>query len=425
MSTKIYDIKDIPPARQIVPLSLQHVFAMFGATVLVPILTGLDPSVTLFTSGLGTLIFHLVTRGYIPAYLGSSFAFITPIITATAKYGIRGAYTGMIGAGIIYIIAYIIIHFTGTDWIDRILPPVVVGPVVMIIGLSLAPTAVQEAQKNLLVAGFTAFCIILFSMFGKGFVKIIPILLGTVSGYVFAIIMGIVNFKPVSQAAWFAVPKFSFLINHSPELTWGAVSLIAPLAIVSMVEDLGHVLVIGNIVDKDLIKKPGIDKVFLGNGLATVIAALFGGPPSTTYGENIGVLAMTRVYSSLVIEGAAVCAIILSFIQKVGAAIEVIPQPVMGGITIILFGMIASAGLRTLIDNKVDFSDTRNLLIASIIFTLGVGGISIEFSKNVIFQGVGPATIIGILLNLFLPKKKEIPKTEEYPSLDSTVPNEK
>ncbi|WP_026486934.1 uracil-xanthine permease family protein [Caldanaerobius polysaccharolyticus] len=426
MGKKIYDIKDVPPVKEIVPLSLQHVFAMFGATVLVPLLTGLDPSVTLFTSGIGTIIFLLITRGYVPAYLGSSFAFITPIIAATKEFGIRGAYSGMIAAGIMYVLVYIIISITGVDWIDRLLPPVVVGPVVMIIGLSLAPVAVQEAQENLLVAAVTAVFIILFAMFGRGFIKIIPILLGTIGGYIFAIIIGAVNFKPVKEAAWIAIPKFNFLVGHSPELMWGAVSLIAPLAIVSMVEDLGHVLVIGNIVERDLIKKPGLHNVFLGNGLATAIAAFFGGPPSTTYGENIGVLAITRVYSSVVIGGAAVIAVLLSFVQKIGAAIEVIPKPVMGGITIILFGMIAAAGLRTLIDNKVDFSDTRNLLIASIIFTLGVGGIKIQIG-NLLFSGVGPATIVGILLNLLLPKgKKEVERGgKAYPSLEISYPEEK
>lgn len=423
MSKKVYDIKEVPPAGQFVPLSLQHVFAMFGATVLVPLLTGLDPSVTLFTSGLGTLLFHLVTRGYVPAYLGSSFAFITPIIVATKEFGLKGAYTGMIAAGLLYVLVYIIISITGVDWIDRILPPVVVGPVVMIIGLSLAPVAVQEAQNNILVAAVTAIFIIVFAIFGRGFLKIIPILLGTICGYIFAMLMGIVDFKPVREAAWIALPKFSFLSGHSPALVWGAVSLIAPLAIVSMVEDLGHILVIGNIVDRDLIKKPGIHTVFLGNGLATAIAALFGGPPSTTYGENIGVLAITRVYSSAVIEGAAVIAILLSFIQKIGAAIEVIPKPVMGGITIILFGMIAAAGLRTLIDNKIDFSDTRNLIIASVIFTLGVGGIKFNIG-SLVFQGVGPATIVGILLNLLLPKTRneEEKGAKKYPSLEISYP---
>ncbi|MDE4543272.1 solute carrier family 23 protein [Thermoanaerobacterium sp. R66] len=405
MKNKFYGIQDVPPINEAVPLSFQHVFAMFGATILVPLLTGLDPAVTLFTSGLGTLIFHLMTKGKVPAYLGSSFAFIAPIIAATKAYGVRGAFTGMIAAGLVYVAVFIIISLTGIDWIERILPSVVVGPVVMIIGLSLAPTAIQEAQKDLPTALVTAALVIIFSMFGKGFMKVIPILLGTIGGYIFAIFRGLVDFSPVLKASWIAVPKFSFLIGHSPVLAWGAVTLIAPLALVAIIEDLGHVLVIGNIVDKDLIKDPGFHRVMLGNGLATSIAALFGGPPSTTYGENIGVLAMTKVYSSRVIEGAAVIAILLSFIQKIGALIQVIPQAVMGGVTIILFGMIAAAGIRTLVENKVDFSDSRNLIIASVILTLGVGGIKIG-SGNFVFEGVGPATLAGIILNLVLPKIK-------------------
>jgi len=403
MSNKIYGIEETPPIKQAIPLSFQHVFAMFGATILVPLLTGLDPAVTLFTSGLGTLIFHLMTKGKVPAYLGSSFAFIAPIIAATKQFGVRGAFTGMIAAGLVYIVVFIIISLTGIDWLEKLLPPVVVGPVVMIIGLSLAPVAIAQAQKDLATALFTAALIIIFSMFGKGFIKVIPILLGTIGGYIFAITRGLVDFGPVAKASWIAIPKFSFLTGHTPELAWGAVSLVAPLALVAIIEDLGHVLVIGNIVEKDLIKDPGFHRVMLGNGLATSIAALFGGPPSTTYGENIGVLAITRVYSSKVIQGAAIIAILLSFIQKIGALIEVIPQPVMGGVTIILFGMIAAAGMRTLVENKVDFSDSRNLIIASVILTLGVGGIKIAFG-NFVFEGIGPATLAGILLNLVLPK---------------------
>ncbi|MEG6567550.1 solute carrier family 23 protein [Thermoanaerobacterium saccharolyticum] len=421
MKNKFYGIQDVPPINESIPLSFQHVFAMFGATILVPLLTGLDPAVTLFTSGLGTLIFHLMTKGKVPAYLGSSFAFIAPIIAATKAYGVRGAFTGMIAAGLVYVAVFILISLTGINWIEKILPSVVVGPVVMIIGLSLAPTAIQEAQKDLLTALVTAALVIIFSMFGKGFMKVIPILLGTIGGYIFAIFRGLVDFSPVLKASWIAVPKFSFLIGHSPVLAWGAVTLIAPLALVAIIEDLGHVLVIGNIVDKDLIKEPGFHRVMLGNGLATSIAALFGGPPSTTYGENIGVLAMTKVYSSRVIEGAAVIAILLSFIQKIGALIQVIPQAVMGGVTIILFGMIAAAGIRTLVENKVDFSDSRNLIIASVILTLGVGGIKIG-SGNFVFEGVGPATLAGIILNLVLPKiNLAKPKNEKSKVKDDSV----
>jgi len=223
---------------------------MFGATILVPLLTGLDPSVTLFTSGLGTLIFHLMTKGKVPAYLGSSFAFITPIIAATKQFGLKGAFFGMFAAGLVYVVVFIIISLTGIDWLEKLLPPVVVGPVVMIIGLSLAPVAIAQAQKDLTTALFTAALIIIFSMFGKGFIKVIPILLGTIGGYIFAITRGLVDFGPVAKASWIAIPKFSFLTGHTPEVAWGAVALVAPLALVAIIEDLGHVLVIGNIVER-------------------------------------------------------------------------------------------------------------------------------------------------------------------------------
>lgn len=404
--TKIYDIEQVPPLRKAIPLSFQHVFAMFGATILVPLLTGFDPSVTLFTSGLGTLIFHLITQGKVPAYLGSSFAFIAPIIAAAKAYGPEGALTGMMAAGVVYAIFYAIIAIAGLGWIERVLPTVVVGPVVMIIGLSLTPVAVQEAEKGLLTAFVTAGIVIVASVFGKGFVKIIPILLGTVGGYIFAIFQGQVNFEAINKASWLALPKLSILTGHMPAFTWGAVSLIAPIAIAAIVEDVGHLLVIGDTVDRDLMHKPGLHKVLLGNGLATFIAGFLGGVPETTYGENIGVLAITRVFSARVIQGAAVLAVLLSFVQKFGAAIQTIPEPVLGGITIILYGMIASVGLRNLVEAKVNLSNNRNLIIVSVIFTLGVGGIVLKFG-GYSFAGVGPAAIIGILLNLLLPKDKE------------------
>ncbi|MDI6878954.1 MAG: solute carrier family 23 protein [Desulfitobacteriaceae bacterium] len=404
--TRIYDIEQTPPLSKAIPLSFQHVFAMFGATILVPLLTGFDPSVTLFASGLGTLIFHLVTQGKVPAYLGSSFAFIAPIIAASKAYGPQGALTGMMAAGIVYALFFIIIALAGLKWIERVLPTVVVGPVVMIIGLSLTPVAIQQAQKGLLTAFVTAGIVVVASVFGRGFVKIIPILLGTVGGYLFAISQGQVNFAAINKAAWLALPQLSVVTGNMPVFTWGAVSLIAPIAIAAIVEDVGHLLVIGDTVDRDLMHKPGLHKVLLGNGIATFVAGFLGGVPETTYGENIGVLAITRVFSARVIQGAAVIAILLSFVQKFGAAIQTIPEPVLGGITIILYGMIASVGLRNLVEAKVNLSNNRNLIIVSIIFTLGVGGIVLNFG-GYSFAGVGPAAVIGILLNLFLPKEKE------------------
>ncbi len=405
--TKIYDIEDVPPLGKSIPLSFQHVFAMFGATILVPILTGLDPSVTLFCSGLGTLIFHLVNKGKVPAYLGSSFAFIAPIIAVSKTYGAQGAFTGMMAAGVVYIIVFIIIAIVGLKWIKTVLPPVVVGPVVMIIGLSLTPVAIGEASKGLPTALITTLIVIIASIFGRGFFKIIPILLGTVGGYIVAILFGQVNFDAISKAAWIALPNLTIVTGHMPVFAWGAVAMIAPVAIATIVEDVGHLLVIGDTVERDLMHNPGLHKVLLGNGLATGLAGFLGGVPETTYGENIGVLAITRVFSSRVIQGAAVIAILLSFIQKFGAAIQTIPEPVLGGVTIILYGMIASVGLRTLIENKVNMASNRNLLIVSVIFSFGVGGMVFKFGPDFQFAGIASAAISGIILNLILPKDKD------------------
>jgi uracil permease len=404
---KIYDIEDTPPLLKAIPLSFQHVFAMFGATILVPLLTGLDPSVTLFCSGVGTLIFHLVNKGKVPAYLGSSFAFIAPIIAVSKTYGAQGAFTGMIAAGAVYIVVFIIIAIVGLKWIARVLPPVVVGPIVMIIGLSLTPVAIGEASKGLVTALITTLIVIVASIFGKGFFKIIPILLGTVGGYIVAIISGQVDFDAINKAVWIALPNLTIVTGHMPVIAWGAVALIAPVAIATMVEDVGHLLVIGDTVERDLMHNPGLHRVLLGNGIATAVAGFLGGVPETTYGENIGVLAITRVFSARVIQGAAVIAILLSFVQKFGAAIQTIPQPVLGGVTIILYGMIASVGLRTLIENKVDMAQNRNLLIASVIFSFGVGGMVFKFGPDFEFAGIASAAISGIILNLILPVPKE------------------
>ena len=404
---KLYDIEDVPPIGRAIPLSFQHVFAMFGATILVPILTGLDPSVTLFCSGLGTLLFHLINKGKVPAYLGSSFAFIAPIIAVAKTYGFQGAFTGMIGAGLVYIVVAGIIALVGLKWIDRVLPPVVVGPIVMIIGLSLTPVAIQEASKGLPTALITAAIVIVASVFGKGFFKIIPILLGTICGYVVAILFGQVDYKAIGDAAWIALPKLTIVTGNLPAISWGAVAMIAPVAIATIVEDVGHLLVIGDTVERDLMRQPGLHRVLLGNGLATALAGFLGGVPETTYGENIGVLAITKVFSSRIIQGAAVIAILLSFVQKFGAAIQTIPAPVLGGVTIILYGMIASVGLRTLIENKVNMASNRNLLIVSVIFSFGVGGMVFKFGENFQFAGIATAAICGIILNLVLPKDKE------------------
>ncbi|MFZ3173022.1 MAG: solute carrier family 23 protein [Carboxydocellales bacterium] len=394
-----YDIHEKPPIIQTLFLALQHVFAMFGATVLVPILTGLDPSMALLTSGIGTLIFHFFTKGKVPAYLGSSFAYIAGIASMVAnnKGGpdVPLAMGAAFVVGLVYIVVYFVVKIFGSEVITRYVPSVVVGPVVMIIGLSLAGVALgpNMAGKDWPTAIFTLVATVLISVFARGFFKVIPILLGIAAGYIFAIFRGLVDFSQIGAGSVFNVPQLVM-----PEFQLGAILLLAPLALVTIIEDLGHIFVIGNVTKRNLIKDPGFDRVLLGNGLATAVAAFFGGPPSTTYGENIGVLAVTKVYSARVIQTAAVVAIILSFVGPVRDVISSIPAAVMGGVVILLFGMIAAAGVRTMIEAKSDLSSTRNLIIVSIILVVGIG------YPN---HGVGYATIAGILLNLILPQEKK------------------
>lgn len=396
---KRYDIHEKPPVVQALLLALQHVFAMFGATVLVPILTGLDPSVALLTSGIGTLIFHLMTKGMVPAYLGSSFAYIAGIASMVkdnpAGPNVPMAMGGAFVVGLVYIVVFLLVRAFGSEIITRYVPSVVVGPVVMIIGLSLAGVALgpNMAGTDWPTAIFTLVATILISVFARGFFKVIPILLGIGAGYAFAIFRGLVDFSKIGAGPVLNTPHLVL-----PEFQLGAILLLAPLALVTIIEDLGHIFVIGNVTERDLIKNPGFDRVLLGNGLATAVAAFFGGPPSTTYGENIGVLAVTRVYSARVIQLAAVVAIFLSFVGPVRDVISSIPAAVMGGVVILLFGMIAAAGIRTMIEARTDLSSTRNLIIVSIILVVGIG------YPN---HGVGYATIAGILLNLILPQEKQ------------------
>lgn len=395
---KRYDINERPPFLPGLLLAVQHVFAMFGATVLVPFLTGLDPSVALFTSGIGTLIFHFFTKGKVPAYLGSSFAYIAGIASMVkdnpAGPNVPLAMGAAFVVGVVYIAVFILVKLFGTQIITKYVPSVVVGPVVMIIGLSLATTALGKdmAGSHWPTALFTLTVTILLSVFAKGFFKVIPILLGIVAGYIFAIFEGLVKFSTIGSSSLIHVPQFV-----APEFQFKAIILLAPLALVTIIEDLGHIFVIGNVTERDLISDPGFDRVLLGNGLATAVASFFGGPPSTTYGENIGVLAVTRVYSAWVIQAAALVAIILSFVGPVRDVVASIPSSVMGGVVILLFGMIAAAGVRTMIEARTDLSSTRNLIIVSIILVVGIG------YPN---HGVGYATIAGILLNLILPQEK-------------------
>ena len=415
---------------KLIILAVQHLFAMFGATVLVPSLTGLNPGVALFTSGVGTIIFHLITKGQVPAYLGSSFAFIGPIIAAKKSYGVPAALLGCFVAGIIYFIMAMVIRKVGTDFIDDYLPPVVVGPVIMTIGLGLAPTAKDMAMTNLPIAIFTLAITIIVSVLGKGIFKVIPILIGIISGYLLALVTGVVDTALIMEASWLAVPDFNSVFNLT---SWGdgisAIALIAPIAIVTMVEHLGDMLALSKTTDEKFIEEPGLHRTLMGDGVATMFASFLGGPPNTTYGENIGVLAITGVHNPLIIELAAVIVIGISFVEKMGALIRTIPQSVMGGIVILLFGMIASIGLRTLIENEVDLSKNRNLVIVSTILVTGISGIVFKINfveivellnlsgvaiinrfaqavKVIKFEGMGLAAIVGILINLILPEIK-------------------
>ena len=415
MNKPILDVKDVPKPAQWLTLSIQHLFAMFGATILVPYLVGLSPSIALISSGLGTLAFLLITQFKVPAYLGSSFAFIAPVIAAKAAGGPGAAMIGTFMAGLVYGIVSLVIKKAGYRWIMNLLPPVVVGPVIVVIGLSLSSTAVGMAMNNpagkysmlhfsvgLVALGAT----VIFSIYAKGMLSMIPILGGIVVGYIYAFAVGVVDLAPVGKAHWFEMPDFIFpFIDYKVKVTWSLVGLMVPVAIVTLSEHIGHQLVLSKVVGKDYIKDPGLHRSILGDGTATMISALIGGPPKTTYGENIGVLAITRVYSVYVLAGAAVIALLFGFIGKMTALISTIPTPVMGGVSILLFGIIASSGLRMLVDSKIDFGDKRNLVIASVILVIGIGGAFIKVA-NFQIQGMALAAIIGVVLNLVLPGRE-------------------
>jgi len=414
----VLDIHDKPKGLKWLGLSLQHLFTMFGATVLVPILVGINPGIALFSSGLGTIVYLIVTKGKIPAYLGSSFAFIAAMQMLMKTDGYPAVALGAITTGIVYLIVSAIVRRAGSAWLDRLLPPIVVGPVVMVIGLGLAGNAASQAMyatgangeqiysvKFIAVALITMALTIFFNMYLKGFMGLIPILLGIVCGYVIALLVGIVDTEPIKQAAWFALPNFqSPFITYTPKFYLTAIVTMAPIAFVTMTEHIGHLMVLNKLTKREFFKDPGLDKTLKGDGLAQIVAGLVGGPPVTSYGENIGVLAITRVHSVFVIGGAACLAMGLSFVGKLTAIIQSIPNPVIAGISFILFGVIASSGLKILIDNNIDFNLKRNLLIASVILVVGIGGLTFQIG-TVAVSGMALATLFGIVLNLILPEK--------------------
>ena len=413
----VLDVEERPSALQWLTLSLQHVFAMFGATVLVPFLTGLSPAVALVSSGLGTLAYLLITKGKIPAYLGSSFAFIAPIGVAKSVGGPESVMFGCFLAGLVYGIVAIVIKKFGVKWLFNILPPVVVGPVIVVIGLGLSGTAVNMAMydaagnyslKHIAIALVTLVVTILCSVYMKGFLKIIPILIGIVVGYLVSIAAGIVDFAGIKAANFFEMPDFSVpFVNYDPVISWQIAIVMVPVAIVTLSEHIGHQLVLSKVVGRNFIEKPGLHRSILGDGVGIMIGSVIGGPPLTSYGENIGVLAITKAFSVYVIGGAGVIAVMFGFIGKVSAIISSIPQAVMGGISILLFGIIASSGLRMMVENKVDFGINRNLIIASVILVIGIGNAQLKIGEHFELSGMALAAIIGIILNQILPGKEK------------------
>jgi len=414
--------QDKPNIGTWIPLSFQHVFAMFGATILVPLLTGLSPSTALFTAGTGTLLFILCTGARVPAFLGSSFSFIAPLIAVTAAYGLSYALGAAMITGLFYCIIAFIIRFTGSAWLDKVLPPVVIGSVIVVIGLYLAPTAMSmasnDAQGNyslvsLSIAVVTLGITIISNIFLKGFLSAIPVLIGLIGGYVFTFFMGlaipayaIIDFQVVSDAAWFGFPTF-----HVPSFSLVPILIFVIVSFATICEHLGDMVVTSKIVGQDFYKNPGLHRTLTGDGLASAWAALWGGPPNTTYSENVGVMAITRVYSVWVIGGAAVIAVLLAFFTKFGAIIQTIPTPVLGGVSILLFGIIASSGIRTIVESGVDFKDKRNLIITSVILVIGIGGgrFAFNITQDLTFElaGIALATLTGIVLNLIIPASKK------------------
>ena len=408
----VLDIKDRPQAFHWVGLSLQHLFTMFGATVLVPILVGIDPGIALVSSGLGTMVYLITTKGKIPAYLGSSFAFIAAMQMLMKSDGYPAIAQGAMTTGLVYLIVSLIIKKIGSDWLDKILPPIVVGPVVMVIGLGLAANAANNAMYNnnvydfkyIAVALITLGLTIFYNMFFKGFLGLIPILLGIVSGYLVALAFGIIDLTPIKEAAWFALPNFEVpFVQYQPKLYLNAITTMAPIAFVTMTEHIGHLMVLNKLTKRNFFQDPGLSKTLMGDGIAQIVAGFVGGPPVTSYGENIGVLAITRVHSVFVIGGAAVFAVALGFVGKLSALILSIPGPVISGISFVLFGVIAASGLKILIDNKINFDKKKNLLIASVILVIGIGGLVFKVGTFEL-SSMALATVLGIVLNLILPE---------------------
>ena len=403
MEKRIIQVDEKVPVKLLVPLSIQHMFAMFGATVLVPFIFGINPAIVLFMNGVGTLLFILITKGKAPAYLGSSFAFLAPAGVVIAKYGFEYAQGGFVVVGLAgCVLAFIIFKF-GTDWIDVVLPPAAMGPVVALIGLELAGSAASTAGltgvdkvdvKNVIVFLVTLGVAIFGQVLFRGFLSVVPILVAIICGYIAAACCGVLDFTDVVQASWFAIPSFQLA-----KFKADAVLTILPVLLVIASEHIGHQIVTSKIVGRDLLKDPGLHRSIFADNFSTAISGLIGSVPTTTYGENIGVMAVTGVYSVRVIGGAAVLSILIAFCGKISALISTIPGPVIGGISILLYGMIGTSGLRILVDNKVDYGKNRNLTLTSVIFVIGLSGISLSLG-NVKLTGMVLACVVGMVLSL-------------------------
>lgn len=411
LEKSVVDVNEIVPLKKAIPLSIQHLFAMFGASVLVPILFNIDPTTVLFFNGIGTLLYAFITKKQIPAYLGSSFAFLAPVFLLMKDgYSFQVIQGGFVVTGLVFSAVAITVGFTGIGWINKLFPPAAMGAIVTIIGLELAPTAADMAgfavggANNpqvsnttwIIVSMVTLVTVILCNVLLRGFLKVIPILIGVVVGYITAYAMGLVNFDGVSNASVFVLPQIKLA-----QFDLTAIMTIIPASFVVIAEHIGHLAVTSSIVGKDLSKNPGLHRSLLGDGLSTIISGLFGSVPTTTYGENIGVMALTKVYSVYVVCGAAVISIVLGFSGKLSALISSIPTPVVGGISLLLFGTIATSGLRTFIEQKVDFAKSRNLILTSVIFIVGLSGIKVNiFNTGVELKGMGLATVVAMVLSI-------------------------
>lgn len=395
---------DLTPGKKVV-LGVQHTFTMFGATVLVPILTGLDIGVALFMAGVCTLWFHLATKGKVPIFLGSSFAFIAPIVAVSSAYGMEYAQGGIVISGLVYLLFALLVFLFGVKRIISLFPPIITGPIVIIIGLMLAPVAIGSAQENWWLAIVSFLVVAAVSIFTKGFIKLLPVICGLIVGYIVAAFTGNVDFTPIKEAAWIGLPNFTIA-----KFNMNAIMIIAPVAIATVVEHLGDMTSIKALTGKDVFQSPGVHRTLFADGIASSISAMFGGPANTTYSENSGVMALTRVYNPVVMRIAACFAVLLSVVPKLSAVISTIPTPVIGGISIVLFGMIASVGARNLVENKVDFKQPRNLFIFAVIMVLALGGAQPSWTFGSFTLALSPlalAAIIGIILNKILPEKKE------------------